>query len=184
MKFKRVCIFVGGSVLAIGAFAATVNPFADNNGQVPSPSEYSGPLFKLNHKYPSQAPVPAMPWRAAINNGVITTQNAGAYAQALKDAVGNDMRVLIEDYAHWNAAQRGWYNEPWLGTQREAIHGMYVGSSSLDTSLFQASGLTKPITTYVLTYYDKTAELTLNNIWKDTAMKQQITPSSTQFPEC
>ena len=72
MKFKRVCIFVGGSVLAIGAFAATVNPFADNNGQVPSPSEYSGPLFKLNHKYPSQAPVPAMPWRAAINNGVIT----------------------------------------------------------------------------------------------------------------
>ncbi len=183
MLFKCLPTFLGCSLFALNTFAATANPFADNNGQIPPSSEYNGPLFKLSHDYPAQAPVPPMPWRAAINNGAITTQNASTYAQALKAAVGKDMRVLIEDYANWNAPQRGWYNEPWLGNMREAIHGMYVGSSVLDKSLFQGSGLTKPITTYVLTYYDKTAAQTLQKIWSKTAMKPLVTPVTTQFPE-
>lgn len=183
MPFKRLSTFFGCSLLAANVFAATATPFADNNGQIPPSSEYNGPLFTLSHDYPAQAPVPPMPWRAAINNGLITTQNAGAYAQALKDAVGKDMRILIEDYANWNAAQRGWYNEPWLGNLRESIHGMYVGNGLLDQSLFQASGLTKPMTTYVLTYYDKTAAQTLQRIWGKTAMKPNVTPVTTQFPE-
>ena len=183
MPFKSLSTFLGCSLFALNTFAATVTPFASNNGQIPPPSEYNGPLFKLSHDYPAQAPVPAMPWRAAINNGVITTQNAAAYTQALKDAVGKDMSVLIEDYANWNAAQRGWYNEPWLGNLREAIHGMYVGNSLLDKSLFEKSGLTKPITTYVLTYYDKTAAQTLQKIWGKRATKPVITPVTTQFPE-
>ena len=182
MIFKRLAILPGCLLIAFQAFAATT-PFADNNGQIPPSSQYQGPLFKLSHQYPAQAPVPAMPWRAAINNGVITTQNAAAYTQALKEAVSKDMRVLIEDYANWDAAKRGWYNEPWLGGIREAIHGMYVGNSELDASLFKDSGLTKPITTYVLTYYDKTAAQTLYKVWNKTAMKPAITPSSTQFPE-
>lgn len=180
---RQVSVFFGSAFFAMNATAAKVNPFADNNGQVPPPSEYSGPLFKLSHAYPAKAPVPPMPWRTAIKNDMITTQNAGAYAQALKEAVSKDMRILIENYAHWNAAQRGWYNEPWLGAQREAIHGMYVGNGLLDKSLFKASGLTKPISTYVLTYYDKTAAQTLQKIWKKTAMAPVITPTSTQFPE-
>jgi hypothetical protein len=174
---------LGGMVLAVNAMAVPVTPFANNNGEIPPPSEYTGPLFQLSHDYPAKAPVPAMPWRAAINDGVITTQNAAAYTEALKQAVGKDMRVLIEDYANWNAAQRGWYNEPWLGALRESIHGMYVGNSLLDKSLFQGSGLTKPMTTYVLTYYDKTAAQTLQKIWNKTAMKPVVTPASTQFPE-
>lgn len=183
MPFKRMSIFFGCSLFAFNTFAATAAPFADNNGQIPPSSEYNGPLFKLSHDYPVQAPVPPMPWRAAINNGVITTQNAGAYTQALKEAVGKDMRVLIEDYAHWNAAQRGWYNEPWLGNMREAIHGMYVGNGLLDKSLFEKSGLTKPITTYVLTYYDKTSAQTLQKVWGKTALNPLVTPTSTQLPE-
>ena len=183
MTLKRAAVFLGCSFFALNAFAVVVNPFADNNGQIPPQSEYSGPLFKLNHQYPATAPVPKMPWRKAINNGVITTQNAGAYAQALKDAVSKDMRVLIEDYAHWNATKANWYNEPWLGAEREAIHGMYVGNGLLDQSLFKDSGLTKPITTYVLTYYDKTAAQTLQKIWKKTAMNPVVTPKTTQFPE-
>lgn len=170
-------------IFVSNAHAVTVNPFADNNGQVPPKNMYDGPLFKLSYHYPATAPVPAMPWRDAINNGMITTQNANAYAQALKNAVAKDMRVMIEDYAQWDAEQRGWYNEPWLGALRESIHGMYVGTSSLDTSLFQASGLKKPISTYVLTYYDKTAAPTLQKIWGNTALKPNITADSTQFAE-
>jgi len=60
---------------------------------------------------------------------------------------------------------------------------VYVGNGLLDKSLFQASGLTKPITTYVLTYYDKTAAQTLQKVWQKTAMTPVVTPTSTQFAE-
>ena len=188
MKTLTTAVALFSLSLALGALAAPAaapapKPFASNNGQQPPASEYSGPLFKLSHHYPAHAPVPAMPWRAAIQGGPITTQNAGVYAQALKDAIGPDMKVLLQDYPNWNAAQRGWYNEPWLAAEREAIHGMYVGSGSLDTSLFAASGLTRPITTYVLTYYDKTAATMLNKVWGRTAMKPNLTKTSTQFTE-
>lgn len=179
---------------AIGAAAPTITPYADNNGLIPPQSQYKGPLFKLSYDYPAKVAAPGMPWRAAIGNGQITTQNAALYAQALKDAVGKDMKVLLGDYAHWNAAQRGWYNEPWLGSAnpygnnpypgREAIHGMYVGSNDLEASLFAKSGLKKDITTYVLTYYDKVAAQTLNRIWKSKGpMDPYLTPDSTQFEE-
>jgi hypothetical protein len=183
MIFRRACLCLGGAFFALTTFAATVTPFADNNGKIPPSTDYAGPLFKGSYKYPATAPVPAMPWRAAINNGLITTQNAAVYTQALKDSVARDMRVLLFDYANWNAAQRGWYNEPWMGSEREAIHGMYVAASSLDTSLFTRSGLAKPITTYALTYYDRTAAQTLNRIWGATAMNPVVDAKSTQFPE-
>lgn len=163
------------------AYAQAPTPFA-NAGYAP-PAGYSGPTFTLSHDYPANAPVPAMPWRAAINNGTINTANAAAYTQALKNAVADDMRVLLQDYAHWDAAKRGWYNEPWLGAIREPIHGMYVGSSILDKSLFSGSGLKRPITTYVLTYYDKTAAPTLNHVWGSSAMTPNVTAQSTQFAE-
>lgn len=174
---------IGSAFIAMSAVAATVAPFDDNNGTRVPAGEYSGPYFKLSHDYPSKAPVPAMPWRVAIRNGVITTSNAKAYAEALKQSVSKDMQVLIQDYPKWDAAKAGWYNEPWLGTMREPIHGMYVGSGELDASLFAQSGLTKPITTYVLTYYDKTAAITLSNIWGKTAMKPAINTATTQFAE-
>ncbi len=182
MKRNRL-ILSGCCLFSFALSAQDLQPFSDNNGQIPPASAYNGSLFKLSHQYPADSPVPPMPWRAAINNGQITTQNAGAYAQALKDAVGKDMSVLLSDYANWDAAKQGWYNEPWLGPDREAIHGMYIGNSSLEASLFKASGLKKPITTYVLTYYDKTAAQTLNRIWGTTALQPSITSASTQFPE-
>jgi hypothetical protein len=68
-------------------------------------------------------------------------------------------------------------------TPREPIHGMYVGSSILDASLFKASGLKKPITTYVLTYYDKTAAQTLHAVWGTSGMQPAVNKQSTQFAE-
>lgn len=184
---------IGLCLIPLAATAApAATPYADNNGALPPSSQYTGPLFKLSHAYPAKAATPAMPWRAAIQNGQITVQNASVYAQALKEAVGKDMQTLLFDYTHWDAAARGWYNEPWLGSSqpahkyggREAIHGMYVGTNPLDASLFVASGLKRPITTYVLTYYDKVAAQTLNHVWTAGAgMKPNITPTSTQFAE-
>lgn len=183
MKSKSITACLGGVLVSGAALAATVNPYASNNGQVPTAAEYKGPLFALSHKYPTQVAPPPMPWRAAIGNAPISVQNAPRYAQALKDAVARDMQTLLFNYDDWNAAQRGWYNEPWLGAQREAIHGMYVGTSSFDPSLFRASGLTRPMTTYVLTYFDKTAAQTLAHIWGTSAMNPQITTNATQYAE-
>jgi hypothetical protein len=179
----------GMALLAAACSAVAADPFANNNGQ--TPTGYSGPTFKLSHAYPPAAAVPTMPWRAAIGNGRITTANAARYAQALKDAVARDMRVLLFDYANWNAEQRGWYNEPWLGLPvqgsrcyagREPIHGMYVGNE-FPSATFPKSGLSKDVTTYVLTYYDRTAAHTLRKVWGASARTPRLTPASTQYAE-
>lgn len=160
-------------------------PFADNNGQIPPQSAYDGPLFKLSHQYPSTLPpAPAnLPWRQAIHDGRIEVSNAAAYVAALKAYVGPDMRVLLADYANWNGDQRGWYEEPWLGTLREAIHGTYVGSTPMSKDLFAGSGLVKDFTTYVLTLYDKRGAYTLSQVWGSTAENPNLNTQAAQFAE-
>lgn len=185
---------VAAILLCCSAFWTTaqaqVQPFDD--AQRDPPPNYPGPTFKLSHAYPASAAVPAMPWRAAIDNQPISPANAQAYAEALKAAIGKDMRVLLQDYGKWDAGQRGWYNEPWLGKTstatsawkfREPLRGMYVGSQDMGRSLFKQSGLKNDFSTYVLVYYDKTAAVTLNNIWGASAMTPSVTPQTTQFAE-
>jgi hypothetical protein len=165
------------------AAAPTPTPFANNNGKIPP--NYHGPLFRLSHNYPPNvAPLPSeLPWRKAIGNGVITVANAGAYVAALKDYVAADMRLMLTDSPKWDAATLGWYSEPWTGYLREATHGMYVGSSPFSADLFKGSGLTKPFTTYVLTFYDKRAANALYKVWDKTATTPVIKPGAPQFPE-
>ena len=168
---------------ALGANAPTPTPFASNNGQIPPNSSH--PLFALSHDYPSTLapPPPEPPWRHAIGDGQISVQNAGAYVAALKEYVSQDMRLLLDDSPKWDPAALGWYNEPWTGYLREATHGMYVGSSPFAPELFNGSGLTKPFTTYVLTFYDKRAANALYNVWGATATTPKIEAGAPQFAE-
>lgn len=162
--------------------APTPTPFADSNGLIPP--NYHGPLFKLSHDYPATvAPPGELPWRKAIGNGPITVSNAGAYTAALKDYVAADMRLMLTDSPKWNAEKLGWYSEPWTGYLREATHGVYVGSSPFPAELFNGSGLTKPFTTYVLTFYDKRAGNALYNIWDKAATNPKITTAAAQFAD-
>lgn len=190
MRISTIATTVLCSSVLFAHAAPAVQPF--ENSQWPAPKGYTGPTFKISHDYPQSASAPAMPWRTAINNEQISPANALAYVEALKAAVGDDMRVMLQDYQNWDAGKRGWYNEPWMGKTsntarggrfREPLRGMYVGSSVFPKELFKASGLTKDFTTYVLVYYDKTAAVTLNNIWGATAMAPKVTPASTQFAE-
>jgi hypothetical protein len=188
MAIRRACASLAGAFFAslallAPACAATVNPFADHNGLMPPASEYAGPLFKLSYRYPSAVPAAPMPWRSAIGNVPLTPQNAAAYAQALKDAVAADMRVLLLDYANWNPDKRGWYNDPWLGASREPIHGLSVGLAAIEASLFPRSGLAKPFTSYIVTYYNRTAGQTLGRIWGRAAQRPIIDPATTQYAE-
>ncbi|WP_266157042.1 hypothetical protein [Dyella silvatica] len=159
-------------------------PFQDNNGSVPSSGVYSGPLFKLNHAWPTQAPsaLTNAPWQAAIKNGNITPNNALDYANALKAAVAKNARELIMHYETWDAAKAGWYNEPWLGSLREAIRGTY-GASDFGPDQFPGTDLLTRFNTHVLTYYDARAAYTLRKFWGDSATKPTLLTNDTQFTE-
>jgi hypothetical protein len=162
----------------------TATPFQDNSGSVPSGNVYSGPLFTLNHGWPIQ-PLPPLadaPWQAAINNGRITAANAVAYADALKAAVAVNARNLIMHYDTWDAAKAGWYNEPWLGIKRDAIHGTYL-AGEFGPAIFPNTGLRAQFNTHVLTYYDTRAAYTLGKVWGASAMNPTLQTDSAQFPE-
>jgi hypothetical protein len=163
---------------------AMVSPFADNNGQLPTKSQYSGPLFKLNAAWP-QKPLPPMknpPWQAAIHGQQINTTNASAYADALRTYVSQNARQLIMNYDQWDAGEARWYNEPWLGSDREAIRGTYA-AGQFGPGIFPGTGLRATFGTHVLTYYDERAAYSLYKLWGASAMQPNIQTKNSQFEE-
>lgn len=161
-----------------------IDPFINSALPAPDKSVYSGPLFQLRHDYPKMLP-PAKnyPWKNVTHNGPITQANAMAYVQALKDYVAKDMRTLLFNYPAWNPTTAKWWESIWLGTEREPIHGMYVGSG------FPAATMPEQkldLTTYVLTLYDERAAKTLGSMWGTTAysaMNPVFNNATTQFAD-
>ncbi len=162
--------------------AAAITPFQPNNGVLPPPG--IGPLFKLSVNWPKSPapPIVAPPWRKAINDGLITTQNAAAYAAALKAAIKSDGRALITKGAAWDAASARWYNEPWTGWIREALQGTYT-AGEFGPGIFPKTGLRTNFNTHVMTYYNERAAYTLSKVWGADAMKPNVDTNATQFDE-
>ena len=162
------------------AAAQTVDPYQNYNYKLPA--SWKGPSYKLSHDYPKTLPkMPAdPPWLKVSGGKHLTQDNALAYATALKDYIAKDMKVLILDPEHWDAAQAGWYDVPWLFWVRDSVHGTYVGSQ-FPRNTFPLSGLKKDMTTYVVVYYNDIAGYTLGQLWGDTAMDPDV--SKGQFQE-
>jgi len=157
-----------------------IHPFL--NSSLPKP-EYKGSFFKLNHNYPLQyEPQPKIyPWEKVTNSGKITKENAYDFVMSLKNYISNDMRGIILD--KYTPNNPNWYQSIWIGTEREPIHGVYVGSGFPAGTL---TGQTLDLTTYVYTLYDKRAAKTLGDIWgRDltSAMNPKITDETTQYSE-
>lgn len=166
------------------ATAPTVSPFADNNGQIPAKSQYAGPLFKLNGAWP-KAPLPPLqnpPWQAAIAGQPISVANAPAYADALRTYVAKNAKALIMNYASWDASTARWFNEPWLGSIRESIHGTYP-AGEFGPGIFPGTGLRATFNTHVLTYYDERAAYSVFKLWGADAMKPTLKTPNSQFDE-
>jgi hypothetical protein len=89
---------------------------------------------------------------------------------------------LIMHYDSWDAAKAGWYNEPWLGTKREAIHGTY-SAGEFGPGIFPNTGLKAQFNTHVVTYYDARAAGALRAVWSTTAMSPNVQTATTQFTE-
>ena len=182
---------IAGNAFAQKPFSAQIesaavpkDPFLTNNGLLPPPAKYSGPMFQLSHNWPTQ-PLPPMSipsWRGAIGSGPINKTNAAAYVAALKQYVGANARQLILNYQNWNAAAAGWFNEPWLGSIRESIHGTYA-AGQFGPEVFPGTGLTATFDTHVLTYYDQRAAYSLYKVWKADAKNPDIKAANFQFDE-
>jgi hypothetical protein len=166
------------------ASKSAVDPFIDSAIPAPPKSEYRGTLFQLRHDYPSKLPPPQnFPWKKVIGNGPITPQNSIAYVDALKEYVAADVRRMLFHYDHWDAAKEPWWESIWIGTEREPIHGLYVGSGFPAGTLPQQK---YDLTTYVLTLYDARSAVTLGNIWGTDlqgAMHPKLTNPGAQFAE-
>lgn len=166
------------------AVNASIDPFINSALPNPPKSIYDGRLFQLRHDYPSSLPSDSeLPWKAVTRNGPITSQNADAYVQALKAYVSADMQKLLYSYDQWQALEVPWWESIWIGTEREPIHGLYVGSGFPAGTLPEQS---LDLTTYVLTLYDRRAAVTLGNIWgttREQAFNPNLTNPAAQFAE-
>lgn len=174
-------ILAAGLALLLGAEtgqaqqqpAATIDPYAVNNGQIPSRAEYDGPLWRFNHDYPKTQPKADQPWQKVLHGKPLTKDNAHAYIEALKEAVAKDMRVMVTRPKAWNATEHNWYSMPWAGDEvekagwegREAIYGTYTGQI-LPASTYAESGLKVDIRNYATIYYNDVAAYTLHRVWQ------------------
>lgn len=186
-----VLAFVGLALLTQGCTdddgsdgATDLHPFA--NPVRPPAGVYDGPVFEVSAEYPTgTAPMPdSLPWQEAIGGGQITVKNAGAYVDALKAAITDDMTTLLYDFPSWDATEAGWYNQPWLAPIRDGIHGTFKGSD-FDPGFFPISGLTEKMTTHVLVYYDHQAAYSLGGVWGETGLDPVpgLEAGAAQFPE-
>ncbi len=168
VAFGAACtLYLSTSAFLTPAFGQ--GPF-DEPTRPPS-SVYSGPLFELSADYPTTLPdhTGLFPWQEAINGQPISVDTAATYAAALKEAVSGDMSLLMYDFEGWDAASAGWYNQPWLSTIRDGIHGTYQGSG-FPPEMFPVSGLSGDMTTHVLVYYDERAAVSMGNVWGSSGM--------------
>ncbi|RPD43270.1 hypothetical protein [Chitinophaga barathri] len=155
--------------------------FQNHRDSVPSKSQYDAPLFVLSHDYPTTvAPVVNPPWQQALNGQPLSSANALIFMDSLKSYIAPNVLPFFTDNAAWTAAQYGWFHEPWLGTQREAILGTYLGNGN-PANMFKSLKVDEA--GYVLVLYDSTAAYTVGQIWGKTGEKVNLINNASQFTE-
>lgn len=155
--------------------------FMNHRDSVPSKEQYSGPLFVLSHDYPTTAkPVVNPSWQQALKGQPISALNTFAYMDSLKTYVAPNVLPFFTANKEWTAAKYGWFNEPWMGSQREAILGTYFGNGN-PANMFKT--LKEDEAGYALVLYDSTAAYTVGQIWGKTGQKVNLANDAAQFTE-
>jgi len=154
---------------------SNINPYAVNNGLIPSISDYNDTLFKFNYHYPAVYKKPSsMPWHDILDDKPLTKKNALAYVMALKKYVKKTLTNFLENPKKWNnSAQIGWYSMLWAGDTvektgwegRDAIYGTYTGQI-MAKDVYKESNLTVNIRNHAAIYYNETAAHTLYKVWQ------------------
>ncbi|TDW99370.1 hypothetical protein [Dinghuibacter silviterrae] len=155
--------------------------FQNHRDSIPTKQQYPYPLFVLSHDYPTTAtPLVNPPWHQALQGQPISSSNFIAYMDSLKSYVAPNVMPFFTDNPNWTSARYGWFNEPWLGSQREAILGTYLGNGN-PANMFKSLKVDE--SGYVLVLYDSLAAYTVGQIWGKTGQKVNLLNNATQFPE-
>ncbi len=164
------------------AMVSTSNgAFLNYRDSVPSQQQYNGPLFTLSHNYPTTPTTVVDPsWQNALNGQPISDKNVFAYMDSLKTHVAPNVMPFFTNHNDWSAAKYGWFNEPWMGSQREAILGSYLGNGN-PANMFTT--LKEDEAGYALVFYDSTAAYTVGQIWGTTGQSVNLANNATQFKE-
>ena len=199
-KFSRTAVFISLFVIAVVAYNCASNnkpkeseaasgpmasgqsgAFQNHRDSVPSPQQYSDSLFTLSHDYPaSVAPVTNPSWQQALKGQPISESNVFAYMDSLKSYIAPNLLPFFTNNAAWTAAKYGWFHEPWVGSQREAILGSYLGNGN-PANMFKSLKVDEA--GYALVLYDSTAAYTVGQIWGKTGEKVNLLNDAAQFPE-
>ena len=163
------------------AASADSGAFLNHRDSVPSPQQYSNPLFVLSHDYPTTAtPLVNPSWRQALKGKPISEWNVFPYMDSLKSYVAPNIMPFFTSNATWTAAKYGWFHEPWMGAEREAILGAYLGNGN-PANMFTT--LKEDEAGYALVLYDSLAAYTVGQIWGKTGKKVNLLNDATQFTE-
>lgn len=155
--------------------------FLNHRDSIPSQQQYPDSLFVLSHDYPATvAPVVDPPWQRALKGQPISAANVFAYMDSLKSYIAPRILPFFTNNTSWTAAKYGWFHEPWLGTQREAVMGTYLGNGN-PANMFKT--LKEDEAGYALVLYDSTAAYTVGQIWGKTGQKVNLLNDATQFKE-
>ncbi|MCW3108490.1 MAG: hypothetical protein JWQ09_2996 [Segetibacter sp.] len=155
--------------------------FLNHRDSAPSQQQYNGPLFTLSHDYPTTVRSVVKPsWQQALNGRPISKSNVFAYMDSLKSYVAPHVLPFFTNNKEWTSAKYGWFNEPWMGLQREAILGSYLGNGN-PANIFKS--LKADEAGYALVLYDSTAAYTVGQIWGKTGQKVNLLNNAAQFAE-
>ncbi|MDP3904053.1 MAG: hypothetical protein Q8Q40_08755, partial [Methylococcaceae bacterium] len=167
--------------------AASIDPYAINDGKIPPKTEYNGPLWRFKHDYSQTTAQSERPWTKVLNGKPLNKDNAQAYIEALKQVVAKDMRIMVTKPKEWNATDHNWYSMLWAGEAieksgwegREAIYGTYTGQI-LPAATYAESGLKVDIRNHATIYYNDVAANTLQRVWQKCHQGQKdCTPTLT-----
>lgn len=186
MNFIKI-LLLGFMAIQLGNAQEIVDPFAVNNGEIPSEKEYSGPLFKFKYDYPSEYIEPKdKTWLKVLKGEPLSKENAYEYIMALKNYIKDPMKTFLTEPEKWNkSSQEGWYSMLWAGEEvastawegREAIYGTYTGQI-IAKGVYANYGLKTDIRNHAAIYYDSTAAYTLHKVWeKCDKSKNECIPS-------
>lgn len=157
--------------------------YVNHQDSVPSKQQYDGPFFELSHDYPTAVkPVTNPSWQQALKGQPISESNTFAYMDALKKHIAPNIIPFFKDNKNWTSAKYGWFNEPWLGSTRDPILGVYQANGN-SKGLFKS--LTEDEMGYALVLYDSVAAYTVGQLWDQSGKLVDFTtnPDAGQFKE-
>lgn len=180
---RRYCNWAGCVILAVagGAWfpvAALANdPLASNNGLLPGPTEYTGPLKTANFNYPEVADPSVPVW---TQGELLTVEGAPAYAARLKDFLNKPLRQLVDDAPNWDPVAAHFYDLVWLGegeagpdgktdptSGREAVMNTYSGQVLPPQTFDEGHRPAVPVQNHAVIYYNEQAAVGLGRVWSD-----------------